>query len=373
VDLDGRLDLYVGNYVEFGPHTNPQLCGSSEQRTACGPSVYAAHRGVLYRNEGSHFRDITQESGAHQVMGKALGVAWGEVDNSGRPELAIANDEVAGDLLQHNGTKYSNVGVASGTAFDRLGKAHGGMGIDWGDYNNDGSLDIFVATFQNEEKCLYQNRGDGTFVERSTEVGLIAARPYVGFGVKLFDADNDGWLDLMLANGHVMDNVDLSRSTTYRQSMQFFQSTRDSTNNLQYRDARDALDEKARRPIVGRGLAVGDYDNDGRVDALLVDSEGSPLLMHNDGSKTGNWLSVQLQGTESNRDGIGTLVTVETGKLRLTRRCGTDGSYLSASDKRVHFGLGSIKSIERLTVRWPGGQQSTLSNVPINRLVTVKQ
>jgi hypothetical protein len=311
VDNDGRLDLYVGNYVVFGPNTQPQLCPMSGHLSSCGPRYYQPERGVLYRNEGDgRFRDVTKAWGADKVEGKALGVAFADYDGSGRESLAIANDEVAGDLLHNRGRgRFENIGTSSGTAYDGDGNPHGGMGIDWGDYDNDGKLDLFVATFQNEPKCVYRNEGE-FFTESSVALGMAPALPLVAFGSKWLDYDNDGWLDLILANGHVQDNIAvIDKSAAYLQSTQLF---RNAGNGTAFADvSASALDEGARRPAAGRGLATGDFDNDGRVDVLIADSEGAPLLLHNRTPQAGHWLSVRLVGTKSNRGGIGALVTVE--------------------------------------------------------------
>ena len=370
VNNDGRLDLYVSNYVRFGPKTDPQLCESGGRMTSCGPRFYQPERGVLYLSEGTGFRDVTRAWGAHEVQGKALGVAFADYDGSGRQSLAIANDEVPGDLLQNNRGSFRNVGVTSGTAHDSRGEVHGGMGIDWGDYDNDGRIDLFVATFRNEAKCVYRNE-DGFFAERSAALGLAPAHPYVAFGSKWLDFDNDGWLDLLIANGHVQDNISqIDKNITYEQPTQLFRNT----GGTFFEDASARLAPNARRPIVGRGLATGDYDNDGRVDAVIVDDRGAPLLLQNrSAAPERHWLSLKLVGTKSNRDGVGAVVTAETGGLKQTRRCGTDGSYLSASDRRVHIGLGAATSAATVTVRWPSGLVSVLRDVPAGRVVLVKE
>ena len=368
VNNDGRLDLYIGNYVKFGPK-EPQLCGVGAQRTSCGPRWYKPERSALYLNMGSKFRDVSASWDLHGATGKSLGAAWADYNNTGKQSLAIANDEMAGDLMRNHGQKFKNVGAASGTAYDQNGDVHGGMGIDWGDYNNDGKLDLIVATFQGEAKSVYRKDNADFFSETSDAIGLGDSRPFVSFGTKWLDFDNDGWLDLMLANGHVQDNATAIDSTsTYRQRIQLFHSAKGRFSQVAER-----LSTEARRPIVGRGLAIGDYDNDGRVDALVVDSEGAPLLLHNQTADAGNWLSLDLQGSKANRDGIGALVTVTAKGFKQTRRCATDGSYMSSSDKRVHFGIGKADKIETIVVRWPGGGQTVLRGQAVNRIISVRQ
>lgn len=374
----GRLDLYVANYAEFGPGTRPQLCVEHGVKTSCGPRHYPPLAGNLYLNLGGfRFREATREAGAVPVAGRGLGVAAADYDGSGRPGLAIANDEMPGDLLQplpvRNRVRYRNVGAVSGTAYDRDGNVHGGMGIDWGDYDNDGRFDLFVATFQNEAKSLYHNDGEGSFSDLGIPSGVgAAAAPYVTFGCKFFDYDNDGWLDLVLANGHVQDNIaEINRHTTYRQGGQLFRN--DGGRPIFFHDVTAAAGPDLARPIVGRGLAAGDYDNDGRVDVLIVDSEGRPLLLHNETSGAGHWLGVTLQGTSSNRAGYGAVLTATVGGRSLTRQCQSAGSYMSASDARVHFGLAEATQVDALTVRWPGGRTDTYRNLPADRYVTLRE
>lgn len=369
VNGDGRLDLYVGSYVRYTPHMKPQLCNFNGVPSSCSPVTYSAEPPRFYLNlNGKKFRDATRAWGADRAAGRALGVAFADYNNSGRQSLAVANDVTPGDLLQNTGTKFNNIGEASGTAYDAVGNVHGGMGIDWGDYNNDGRLDLFVGTFHRETKCIYRNDG-GMFSEKSAELGLQSSLPYVTFGSKWLDFDNDGWLDLIMTNGHIQDNIlKIDRSGTYRQPTLLYQNKR----GQQFQDITERLGKNARRNIVGRGLATGDYDNDGRIDVLLVDSEGTPLLLHNESPAVNTWLSIRLRGTKSNRHGIGASVTVEAGGLKLLRRCGTDGSYLSASDRRVHVGLGSAESAA-LSIRWPSGKTSRFENVRSNTFITIDE
>jgi hypothetical protein len=364
VDADGDLDLYVANYARFGAGTKPQLCDVNGILTSCGPRYYQPLVGVLYRNEGrGRFTDITKASGADKIAGKGLGVGWADLDGSGIPYLAIANDEMPGDLLRPKKTgntiRYENVGELSGTAYDRDGNMHGGMGTDWGDYDNNGKPDLFVATFQGEVKSLYRNEGEGGLWTTPCPSAWEPRRPMSRFGSKFLDYDNDGWLDLAVVNGHVQDNIQqIEKDTAYRQATQIFRNNGGSP--IYFEDVSAKLGTDLTKPIVGRGLATGDYDNDGRVDLLIVDSEGSPLLLHNEAAPDSfHWLGVRLLGSKSNRDGYGASVSVTIGARTITRHCRADGSYLSSSDPRVHFGLGAANRIDRLTIRWPSGQIDT--------------
>ncbi len=370
-DGDGRLDLYIGNYAKFGPETQPQLCNNGTLMSACGPRFYYPLHGVLYHNlGGGRFRDVSVAWGLQHVSGKALGVAAADIRETGHPMLAISNDEMAGDLLEKQGAKFQNIAVAAGTAYDSAGQVHGGMGLDWGDYNNDGRLDLLVASFQHEAKNVYLNEGGGRFTDQATALGVAdATMSNVAFGCKFIDVDNDGWLDIILANGHVQDNIgDIDKSTTYRQTIQLLRNI----EGTRFEDVSVAAGSAFQAKIVGRGLATGDFDNDGRMDVLVADSEGTPMLLHNESPHSGHWLQVKLIGTKSNRDGIGALVTVQASERKILRRCATDGSYLSASDRRVHFGLGSAKQAT-ITVRWPSGTVNIYPQVPADRIVTLKE
>ena len=306
VNGDGYLDLFVGNYVNFGPTTEPQLCDNNGIKSACGPRFYKPEKSHLYLGGPSGtFRDVTNTWKAHEVEGKSLGATFADFDNKGKISLAVANDEMPGDLLANKGGKFENIGKTSGVAYDDSGNVHGGMGADWGDYDNDGKLDLVVGTFQNESKNIYHNDGDGLFTDKSAMLGMAPATPSVTFGIKWLDFDNDGYLDVMLANGHVQDNIaDIDKTASYKQPTLLFRSS----GAERFEDFSGALDEAARRPIVGRGLCIGDYDNDGKMDAIVVDSEGTPLLLHNEDKTAGNAVLIALVGKKSNRDGYGARV-----------------------------------------------------------------
>jgi len=388
LDNDGWLDLYVAGYVNFGPNSKPQHCEFTVKDetllSACGPRPYRPVKGVLYHNQaGRGFRDVTNAWGADTHHGNGLAVAFADFDGSGRVGFAVANDDVAGDLFRNvGGGRLKNIGEASGTAFEPEGDVHGGMGADWGDYDNDGDPDLFIATFREETKSLYRNDGRGLFTDVSRENGIEAAAwPYVAFGAKFFDADNDGWLDLLIANGHVKDLVHYFEDSTFRQPTQLLHN--EGGGAPRFRDISAGAGRDFARPLVGRGLAVGDYDNDGRLDALVVDSEGKPLLLHNESAvprRTG-WVGFRLMtrggGAGAHRDAYGAIVTIRAGQHRWVRQCQPGGSYLSSSDPRVHFGLGIVgaanTSLERVSVRWPDGTTQTWNNLPAGHYLTLTQ
>ncbi len=375
IDGDGRLDLYIGNYAQFGPDTKPQLCDMGGKMSSCGPRFYLGESGRLYRNlDGKHFRDVTNEWNAGSSKGKTLGVVATNADGSGKASLALANDEEAGNFLRNLGRKFDDIGASTGFAFQSSGQVQGGMGIDSGDYDNDGKLDLTVATFQHEPKAVYHNETTDkkfpAFTEYSSQLGMSdSAAPFVAFGVKFFDFNNDGYLDLIFANGHVQDNIELiDKTTSYRQPLQLYQND----SGKRFTEVNGGAPFQQR--IVGRGLAVGDYDNDGKMDILIVDSEGAPLLLHNAcESAAGAWIGFKLVGNgKSSKDAYGAEVTITTEQGKIMRVCHSDGSYLSSSDSRVHFGLGTGK-IKSVSVRWPDGKNQKIAKFAIGTYNVVKE
>ncbi|MBB6048668.1 CRTAC1 family protein [Armatimonas rosea] len=375
----GRLDLMVANYVDFDPaHGARPLCDFRDAQgktllAACGPREYEPLTAAFFRNRGAgRFEDASLTSLAQTLTrGRGLGVAAADFQANGQPGIAFANDEAPGDLLVPAGGRFTNVADAVGVAYDNDGKLHAGMGLDWGDYDNDGWLDLAVATFRYEPNSLYHNEQGKHFVDQGYNTGIGAAtQPFVAFGCHFLDYDNDGWLDLAFTNGHVQDNVEaLDAKTHYRQPSQLF-------HNQQGRFVEVGAQGGPgfQTPLVGRGLAVGDYDNDGALDLLLVDSAGKPLLLHNEVPSRGHWLGLALQGRKSNRSGYGAVVTLELeGGTKRVRHCHADGSYLSSSDPRVHFGLGSASKITGLTVRWPSGKKQSIEVPALDRYLAVTE
>ena len=375
----GKLDLIVANYARFGQEPGIlQLCEGKDVdgkplQTSCGPRHYEPLKAALFRNQGDG-KFLAEP--LKQTTGRGLGVASCDYNATGTLGIAFANDEIAGDLLQSTAAgQLKNIGQESGTAYDRDSSVHGGMGTDWGDVDNDGKPDLVVATFQNEPKSLYHNEGNNFFTDISYPAGLGAAtRPYVAFGTRFFDYDNDGWLDLAFANGHVQDNIArIDKSTTYRQTSQLFHNRGAiAKNEPQFEEVSQSV-AALKKPMVGRGLATGDFDNDGRIDLLIVDSEGEPLLLHNETTQTGHWLGLQLEGTKSNRSGYGARVTVEAGGRKLVRYCRADGSYLSSSDSRVHIGLGAASKVDKVEIHWPSGKTDILTECAIDSYVKVRE
>jgi enediyne biosynthesis protein E4 len=389
VDGDGRLDLYVARYVRFGPH-DPRFCqvgiapGTGQPvQGACGPEVYDPEVGLFFHNEGGgRFREATRAAGLADAHGRGLGVAFADLNADGRPELYVANDRMPGDLFENRGGRFENVGVASGTAYGGGGNIQGGMGVDVADVDQDGRPDLFVTTFYREPKSLYRNLGGLLFEEIGERAGIgLAAMDSVGFGTKFFDLENDGRLDLVFVNGHVVETAErVDRAATYRQPSLLYRGRPDGT----FREATAEGGPDLQRPIVGRGLAAGDFDNDGLPDLLAVDLEGAPLLLHNEGvggraegpppgrsASRGHWLGLQLV-TARGAPALGARVTVRAGGRSWKREVTTGGSYLSASDPRLLFGLETVTHVDAVEVAWPSGARRTLRDPAVDRYIELR-
>jgi len=367
-DRDGLLDLYVGTYCQFGPNSR-QYCVLHQNgvKTGCRPIDYEPEIGHCFRNRGKGvFQDVTKAWGLDRAHGKTLGAAAADYDADGWPDLYLANDEMQGDLFHNEkGRRFTNVAVETGTAFGEQGKLMGGMGVDWGDYDNDGWLDLAIGTFESEAKVLFHSLQGRSFEFDSASAGILS-QTYadVVFGTLLFDYDNDGWLDLLFTNGHTMDNISQIRPTIpYRQPTRLFRN----------RNARFELAPSATLdvPIAGRAVACGDYRNDGTLGLLLMDMDGRVRLLKNEGAPGHHWLEVRTRGRKSNRDGLGARITLGLGSTRRIAEVVSSRSYLSTCDRRVHFGLGSADRVDRLEVRWPSGRVSVLKDVNVDRVVEV--
>jgi enediyne biosynthesis protein E4 len=369
-DRDGWLDLYVSAYVRFDGHML-QLCDFEGVKAACPPTYYDPEVGRLYRNlRNGRFVDVTREAGLHSAHGKTLGAAAADYDADGDTDLYLANDGMPGDLFRNEGGRFVDLGSESGTAFNHASREQAGMGVDWGDYDGDGRLDLVVTTFQYEPTSLYHNEGNGLFRETAFPAGVgDPTLSRLGFGARFFDADGDGDLDLVHANGHVQDTAErLYPGVTYAQTTQLFENQGAGI----FRDVSPTGGAALRQPIVGRGLATGDIDNDGDLDVLVANLEGAPLLLRND-TPASRSLTVSLRGRQSARDGTGAQLLLRAGGRTQVREAGTGGSYLSASDPRVHFGLGAIAVVETLMVRWPSGRRQTLHRVPAGRPLSLDE
>jgi hypothetical protein len=369
VDNDGDVDLFVANYVD--PDSR-KICGDARARAYCRPDVYSGVPSTLYRNNGDGtFADVTRTSGLDRSDGKALGVVVTDYDDDGYVDLFVANDLTRNFLYHNDGTgAFKEVGLPAGVAVASDGRVRAGMGTDVGDYDGDGRVDLVVTNFESETHSLFRNLGGGLFADATFESGLgPATLPFLGFGVAFFDYDNDADVDLAVANGHVLDNAGLFRST----------SRYGQRNLLLRNEGKGRFVEVGRQAgpgfaseKVSRALVTGDIDNDGDLDVLISNNGQSPDLLRNEGGgRVGNALLVKLRGRESNRDAIGAKVTATFGGRRLVREVRAGASYLGQHDIRVHFGLGAVAVIERLDVRWPSGRLEAIQSVAAQQVVTV--
>ncbi|HEY6507411.1 MAG TPA: CRTAC1 family protein [Vicinamibacterales bacterium] len=371
VDRDGDLDLFVTNYVD-APKAANKFCGDPQRRVRvyCHPLNYKGLASVLFRNDGRGvFADISAAAGIAPHVGNGLGVAVGDYDDDGWPDVFVANDAVP-NFLFHNegGGRFAEVGLQAGVSVARDGRARAGMGTEFADYNGDGRLDLVVTNHEFETHSLFRNDGNGLFTDATVESGLgPATLPYVGFGVAFLDFDNDGQQDLSIVNGHVIDNTAVFRpGSTHAQRKLLF---RNATGRRLQEVGRSAGPGFA-SDGVGRTLVSGDVDNDGDLDLLVTNNGAAPQLLRN-GNRGGNALVVRLVGVRSNRDGIGARVAVTAAGRTQVREVKSGSSYLGQNDLRAHFGLGDAARVDRVLVRWPSGATDTIEAPPVNRILTI--
>ena len=368
-NLDGYLDLYVVNYLDYQIAT-AHACILENVHIYCGPHEYPGARDTLYRNNGDGtFTDVTGRSGVRNT-GKGLGVLFTDYNDDGYPDIFVANDAVQDFLYRNNGDgTFTDVAITAGIAFNSEGRATASMGIANGDYDNDGALDLFVTNFSLEVNSLFHNDGDGFFTMTTFETGL--AQPsfsQLGFGTQFLDGDNNGTLDLFVVNGHVWDNVaQITPSLSYKQTCQFFSNA--GTGN--FNDVSQNTGAFFTRPVVARGAAISDYDNDGDVDVLVSCCGESPALLRNDSKTENYWLKVQLVGTKSNRDGIGVKVKVQTGEKTQVKEVTCGGSYASGSERALLFGLGKHSTVQSIEVKWQGGHVQKFENISANQVIRI--
>ena len=379
-DDDGDLDLYVAHYVVFDiddmpdAATQQKLCVFLGGMVYCGPGGMPATHDVLYRNEGDNtFTDVSVASGVEQASDKyGLGVIPEDYDNDGDIDLFVANDATPNVLFQNRGDgTFGNAALLAGVAYNADGDEEAGMGVDFGDIDNDGDADLIITHFFSETNTLYRNDGRGTFTDVTALAGLAAPTiNSVGFGTGFFDYDSDGDLDLFFANGHVYPHISLvPEGGTYRQLNQLFR------NNGHGRFVDVSTDSGPGLAVhkTSRGASMGDYDNDGDVDIFVVNMNDTPSLLRNEGGHRGNWLTIQVVGTRSNRDGVGTRSRVVTGDVTQPRTVNGASSYMSHSDIRAHVGLGDERRATLVEFTWPNGDIQTVDDVPASRLLVVRQ
>ena len=365
-DRDGKLDLYVGTYVTMDPETQ-RYCKVSGVLTSCPPTAYKGSPNALYHNNGDGtFTNVTKSAKVLEPDGKGLSVGAADFDNDGWPDIFVANDGVRAFLFHNlrNGTFEETAGMA-GMAYSQLGQPMAAMCISLGDYDNDGLLDLYISDFQGNSDHLWRNEGKGFFGEVSDAAGItIPTRGVLSFGGGFFDYDNDGWLDIFIANGHVYPEVErASPETHYKQHNTVFHNLR----NGQFAETSAATGISALPPRVGRGVAFLDFDNDGSVDVLVANNGDPPTLLHNSGGTGNHFLNFKLVGTKSNRDAMGARIWIAAGGISQIREIAGGGSYLSQSDLRANFGLGAATQVELVEVSWPSGARQTFTNVAADK------
>jgi len=369
-DNDGYLDLFVCNYLTYDEKNLP--CTFYEGKPYCLIQHFKGSASRLFHNNGDGtFADVSEKAGIANPKGKGLGVVALDYDNDGRIDIFQANDAAANFLYHNNGDgTFSEVALEAGVAFDPDGNARGGMGVDAEDLEGDGYLEIFVANFSGQTNALFHNDREGLFTEITNKLGLgTISISRSGFGSRFFDYNGDGLVDLFVHNGHPFEPINkIFPETTYTEPPFLFENT-----GKGFRDVAAEHGAPLKRFYAGRGLAVGDLDNDGDSDLLLINVGEPPVLLRNDGGNGNHWVGIDLVGTNSNRDAVGAKVTVMAGGRRRGKQRLGGTSYCSASDPRLLFGLGARAKIDEVEVRWPSGQISTLKNVRSNQYLTIKE
>jgi enediyne biosynthesis protein E4 len=375
-DNDGKLDLFVANYVEWSTAKDQYCSLDGKNKSYCTPQAYKGQSSTLYHNKGNGmFEDVTKRAGLYDPASKALGIALLDYDNDGWLDLFVANDTEPNKLYHnnHNGT-FAEVAVGAGIAFGEAGTARAGMGTDAADYDNSGRESLVLGNFTNEGMALYHNDGGGLFTDEAPSSGISRmSLQSLTFGCFFFDYDLDGKLDIFAANGHVSDDINVVQPTVkYSQPPHLFRNL----GNNKFEEVTNQLGKALQQPIVGRGGAYGDFDNDGDLDLLITGNHGPTRLLRNDKGNQNDVLRVKTVGTKSNRDGIGTKVTMITKKgERLMRMVKTGSSYLSQSELPLTFGLGKpgTESGVRLEIVWPSGQKDSIADVKPNQFITLRE
>lgn len=371
LDGDGYLDLIVLRYVQWD--FDDVWCGEHREgyRAYCHPDYFKPIAPLVYHNNGNGtFTEVSQKIGIDKP-GKGLGIALADYDRDGHIDVFVANDSMV-EYLYHNkgdGT-FEETGLLAGVAVDADGRTYAGMGVDFADYDNDGWPDVVVTDLANQRYALYRNAHDGSFIYSTTtsNVGRITM-PHSGWGVRFFDYDNDGWKDLLISQGHDLDTIELTYpNLRYREPMLLLHNTHGD-----FVDVSSASGDVFKKPWVARGMAIGDLDNDGRLDAVVTTNDGAAHVLRNETPGANHWLLLNLVGHKSNRDGIGASVEIETAAGKQYATVTTAGSYLSSSDKRVHFGLGKDADVTKIVIRWPSGVVQTLENVKGDRILRVDE
>jgi hypothetical protein len=382
-DRDGRLDLFVANYIDMDLATAPVPesgpCLYKGVMVACGPPGLQGGKNILYHNNGDGtFTDVSEAAGIFRANGTyGLGVLTADFDNDGWPDIYVANDSTASALYHNkkNGT-FEDIAIDAGCALSPDGKPQAGMGVSAADYDLDGNLDLVKTNFAGDTPSLYHNIGSGTFEDATFTAGLGAHTQFLGWGCGFFDFDNDGWPDILICNGHVYPEVEqLKTEAGYPQRKLLYHNLR----NGHFADVSFQAGPGISDPMPARGCAFGDFDNDGHIDVVVNTVNDYPQLLHCTSKLGNNWIKVRTVGTKSNRSGIGARLTCithppgETKPHQQIDEVRSGGSYISQNDLRIHFGLGKAEKVDVLEIRWPSGQIDTLKDVKANQLIYVKE
>jgi enediyne biosynthesis protein E4 len=369
-DNDGRLDLFVGQFAEFDPALG---CGTDAGgvRHYCIPRIFKPRPSWLFHNNGDGtFTDVSKETGISSQLGKAWGAVATDINNDGRMDLFVSNDTVPNFLYLNRGGRFEEVGFDADVAYSADGRARSGMGVDSADFDNDGWMDLFVSNIDEEIFALYRNQHDGTFENLSMSSGIgMSTRWLSGWGLKFFDYDNDGNLDLILSNGFPDDLIDQTSATvTWQEPLLLFHGDGKTFRNVSAQSGPIFA-----RRFASRGLAIGDFDNDGGVDVLVSNNDGSPLLLRNNAGGRKHWLGLRLVGRKCNRDAIGARVTYQAGDLKRSRMKVGGGSFLSSHDPRMVLGIDDQPRIDWLEVQWPqpSGATERFTGLPMDRYITI--
>jgi hypothetical protein len=371
-DNDGRLDLFVTNYLDWSPETS-KICGLPGKRLSCPPSLYSGEPNILYHNNGDGtFTDVSESTGIAGQIGKGMGVAVADYDADGWMDIFVANDNARNFLFKNRqGKGFDEVGVEAGVAYTDDGIPVSSMGVDFRDYRNDGKPGIFITALGGETFPLYRNEGNDLFTMDTYPANIgFSTYKMSGWGAGIVDFNNDGYKDLFSANSHVSENADIDPQQHYLQTNAIFENMKDNTFQDVSTHAGPGLGLRAAH----RGAAFGDLNNDGKIDIVVSVIAGHAELLYNTTANGNHWLLIQTIGTKSNRDGIGTQIklTSQSGLVQFNQVT-TAGSYASSSDKRVHFGLGRDKLAKEITLRWPSGRVQTLHNVKADQILRVTE
>ncbi|RKU24133.1 hypothetical protein C6503_01505 [Candidatus Poribacteria bacterium] len=373
-DGDGNLDLYVVNYIVFDIDENP-WCGLKEKgiRAYCEPDNFPAQSDTLFRNNGDGtFTDVTKSAGIYNTTGKGLGIVWGDYNNDGAPDIYVANDSTENFFYHNSGDgTFEEVGFMIGVALSENGAAENGMGTAFGDWNNDGWLDLTVTNYAQQTNTLYHNDADGFFTDATaTTKTAQLTYPYLGWATAFIDYDNDGYQDLFVANGHLHENLaELGQQGTYGQRNLLFRNNYNGT----FTEVSETLGPGMKLEDVSRGATFADYDSDGDIDIVVTNSNAAPRLLRNDGGNRKNYLQIRLIATKGTTDAIGARVKIKTGELTQTREVRSGDGYLSQRDLTLHFGIADYKQIDSIEIQWRSGVRQLIKSVPANQVLSLEE